>query len=90
MNSYYSQEKNMEVLFLYPYQLGRGPKVLRQCRVSEKAVSNPSAPSLAAHVLANLEEIRTQQKSDPGAVVERYSFRKEGKIDTSNLYFLIR
>ena len=45
--------------------------------MTEKAVSNPSAPSLAAHVLANLKGIRTAAKIDPGSVVEAYSFRKE-------------
>ena len=32
---------------------------------------------MAAHVLANLEGIRTAAKIDPGSVVDAYSFHKE-------------
>ena len=41
------------------------------------AVSNPSAPTLAAHILGQSQREKDMAKIDPGSVVDAYSFRKK-------------
>ena len=53
--------------------------MLRQWE-SEVAVSNPSAPTLAAHILGQSQREKDMAKIDPGSVVDAYSFRKEEDV----------